>query len=492
MDLSQLSDSDLMALKARDLSKVSDEGLMLLKSETKPIAPVTPVGERTMGTNISSDVPQVITAQNRGSVAPVEPQYSDMDKRKAIPQIAATIGSGMIAQPIGAAYGVYKGITSPNYGTQAGIEEGRQAGAELANKLQYQPTSPVAANVLGEVNDVIGAAKLPPYMGNIGTIPSMSNALRNPALNQGIREAGIVSKAVGENIKPVALNAAETMATALRKKPSIIELAPSSEKLTEESTKYFNKAKESGVELKPEYFSNMMKSVGSDLREFGYDARTMPKVAVALENLQRTDLPKDFQELSVLRRFIRNAQRSKEPDEKMVATRLKSEFDDYIANMPESSIVGGNKEGLADWKKARDTYSKLSKSEVFEDMLDKAEIRDSKLSTEQYLHNKLLQLSEDDRRMRLFTPEEQEAIKQAAKGTGMQNFMANAAKYNLKNLGTTTLGSLLGLSLAGPAGVVVAPAIGQLAKYQATKIRKNDVNKLAAMMRAGAQGATNE
>jgi hypothetical protein len=160
--------------------------------------------------------------------------------------------------------------------------------------------------------------------------------------------------------------------------------------------------------------------------------------------------------------------------------------------MPESSIIGGNKEGLADWKKARDTYTKLSKSEVFEDMLDKAEIRDSKLSTEQYLHNKLLQLSEDDKRMRLFTPEEQEAIRQAAKGTGMQNFMADAAKYNLKNISATTMGSLLGLGLAGPFGAIVAPALGAAAKYKATKIRKNDVNNLAAMVRAGKQGVENE
>ena len=282
------------------------------------------------------------------------------------------------------------------------------------------------------------------------------------------------------------------MATALRRKPTLIETAPSSAALAEESTRYFNKAKQSGVELNPEYFGNMMMSIGGDLRELGYDPRTMPKVAVALENLQNKQIPKDFQELSVLRKFIRNAQRSKEPDEKMVATRLKNEFDDYIANMPDSSIIGGNKEGLADWKKGRDIYAKLSKSEVFEDMLDKAEIRDSKLSTEQYLHNKLLQLSEDDRRMRLFTPEEQEAIRSAAKGTGMQNFLAAAGKYNLRNVSATTMGSLLGLGLAGPVGAIVAPLVGGIAKYKATKIRKGDVENLAAMVRAGKKGAKNE
>jgi hypothetical protein len=490
MDLSQLSDSDLMALKAKDLSKMSDEGLMLLKGEAKP---VMPSGPRTMGTNISSDVPQVITEQNRGSVAPVEPKTSMMDKLKSLYEVPATIGSAAISQPTSMLYGAGRSALEGIMQGKAPTGEARDEYYRQARQAtQFQPTSPASVNALESIGGALETAKLPPYIGTIGAIPSMSNALRSPNLNQGVREAGAIAKTAGENIKPVALNAAETMASALRKKPSILDIAPSSENLAAESTKYFNKAKDSGVELNPEYFSNMMKSVGSDLREFGYDARTMPKVAVALENLQRTDLPKDFQELSVLRRFIRNAQRSKEPDEKMVATRLKSEFDDYIANMPESSIVGGNKEGLADWKKARDSYTKLSKSEVFEDMLDKAEIRDSKLSTEQYLHNKLLQLSEDDKRMKLFLPEEQEAIRQAAKGTGMQNFMANAAKYNLKNLSTSTLGALLGFGVGGVPGALVAPALGAAAKYQATKIRKKDVNKLAAMMRAGKQGAENE
>jgi hypothetical protein len=488
MDLSKLSDADLMALKSGGLSKVSDDGLMLLKG-----TPAQPTGPRTMGTSISSDVPSVITEQNRGSVAPVEPQRSMADKLKALYEVPATIGSGIVSQPASMLYGLGRSAVDAAMQGQAPSGEARDAYYRQARQAtQFQPTSPASMDTLESMGGALEASKLPPYIGNIGIIPSMSNALRSPTLNQGVREAGAVAQAVGQNVKPVALNAAETMATALRKKPTIVETAPTSIALAEESAKYFNKAKESGVELNPEYFGNMMKSVGTDLRELGYDARTMPKVAVALEQMQNKDIPKDFQELSVLRKFIRNAQRSKEPDEKMVATRLKSEFDDYIANMPESSIIGGNKEGLADWKKARDTYTKLSKSEVFEDMLDKAEIRDSKLSTEQYLHNKLLQLSEDDRRMRLFTPDEQEAIRKAAQGTGLQNALAKAGKYSIKNISATTLGSILGLGLAGPVGVVIPPIIGGMAKYKATKIRKGDVEKLAAIVRAGKKGTENE
>jgi hypothetical protein len=506
MDLSKLSDADLTALESKDLSKISDAGLAILSGETPKFIPTA----QNRGNVINTDVPTVVGSQPNAinPQAPAKP-VTMMDRLKTLYEVPTAIASSAVTEPLSQVYGIARSIPEAIQTGQSPAQLGQKYAQQARQNISYQPSSPESQAVLGTIGQGMEAAKLPPYIPAIGQIPSaarmakpagnqMANALRNeagmvqeavaPTVQRGIEAARPVMARTAEMVQPVT----NKLAGALRKEPSVIETAPTSAQLAEESTKYFNKAKASGVELNPEYFGNMMKSIGTDLRELGYDSRTMPKVAVALENLQNKEIPKDFQELSVLRKFIRNAQRSKEPDEKMVATRLKSEFDDYIANMPESSVIGGSKEGLADWKKARDTYTKLSKSEVFEDMLDKAEIRDSKLSTEQYLHNKLLQLSEDDRRMRLFALEEQEAIKQAAKGTGMQNFMANAAKLNLKNLGVTTLGSLLGLSLAGPAGAIAAPAIGGLAKYKATKMRKSDVEKLAAMVRAGKQGAENE
>ena len=507
MDLSQLSDADLMALKSGGLSKVSDDGLMLLKGNktTTPSQPFVANRENI----ITPDVP--LMANQMPKQIPIEePKNSMMDKLKALYEVPTAIAYGAVKEPLSMAYGLGRGAVEDISQGKMPTGESRDVYYRQAKQFApYQPSSPATPQALESIGGALESAKIPPYIGNIGMIPSAMKASGNvkPVMQESVmpvanRMAGALrneGEMIAQAAQPIINKTAEIvqpvankMASALRKEPSITETAPTSAFLAEESSKYFNKAKNSGVELNPEYFGNMMKSVGSDLRELGYDARTMPKVAVALEQMQNKEIPKDFQELSVLRRFIRNAQKSKEPDEKMVATRLKSEFDDYIANMPESSIIGGNKEGLADWKKARDAYTKLSKSEVFEDMLDKAEIRDSKLSTEQYLHNKLLQLSEDDRRMRLFTSEEQDAIRKAAQGTNLQNALARAGKYSLKNISATTLGSILGLGLAGPVGAVIAPTIGGIAKYKATKIRKNDVNNLAAMVRAGKQGVENE
>jgi len=115
-------------------------------------------------------------------------------------------------------------MTSPEYGTQAGVQQGQQAGAELANKMQFQPTSPVTQDVLGAVSGAMESAKLPVTPGGIGQLPSFAQQARN----------------VGQFVKPFASEAVQTakpavnqMAQALRREPSLVKTAPSAEQLAQ-------------------------------------------------------------------------------------------------------------------------------------------------------------------------------------------------------------------------------------------------------------------
>lgn len=167
------------------LVKDVPEGMTKAQLQAKLSGVSAPQG----GNIINTDVPTVV-----GEVpnpAPMqEPKRTMADYVKALYEVPATVASGMVAQPVGAAYGVYKGVTSPQYGTQQGVEQGRQAGAELAQKMQFQPTSPVSQNVLQGIGSAVEASKLPPFMGNIGAIPSFTQAAQNvrPIAQQAIQE----------------------------------------------------------------------------------------------------------------------------------------------------------------------------------------------------------------------------------------------------------------------------------------------------------------
>jgi hypothetical protein len=427
------------------------------------------------GTPIYGDLPTAIGGKPNivgYKEQPVQPKKTMVDYAKALYEVPATVVSGVAAPFIGVGKGIVENIQQ---GTNKRVDR-----PELAQQFTYEPTSPVSQDVLSSMGEALNVAKVPAYVPTFGTTAR--------AVNQANKISPIPSYAAAQVGKatPVVSNVADKMASLLQKEPK--PYTPSTQALETQSSALFKKAKESGVELNVQDFSKEMNNITSDLREFGYDARLHPKVAIAVENLTNPDLPKDFKELKTLRTFIRNAQRSADPTEKMLGSKLKDDFDSYVANMPESSVVGGSKEGLAAWKDARDTYSRLSKSEIFDDMLNKADLNASKYSqsgVENYLANKLRNLANNDKQMRLFTPAEQEAIKDAAKGGNVQNFLRMAGKYSPSSVIATAGGSYLGASLLGPAGAVIAPAVGAGAKFAATQIRKSDVNKLAEMMRRG-------
>ena len=166
--------------------------------------------ERTSGTNISSDVPSVITAQNRGSVAPSEPQTSMMDKLKALYEVPATIGSGVVSQPASMLYGLGKGAVQDISQGKMPTAESRDINYRQARQAtQFQPTSPASMGALESIGGALEAAKLPPYTGNIGMIPSMQQAA------QGI-------KPVAQQAVQAAKPTISTMAQALRKEAPMV------------------------------------------------------------------------------------------------------------------------------------------------------------------------------------------------------------------------------------------------------------------------------
>jgi len=261
---------------------------------------------------------------------------------------------------------------------------------------------------------------------------------------------------------------------------------PSQDFLKNKSSELFKEARDSGVQLDPKAFGSTMSIIAKDLRAEGYDPRLYPKIDVALSELKNITATKDFNELNTLRKFIMGAQKSADPEERRLATMLKADFDNYIANVPDTAIIGGSKEGLAAWKEARDTYTKLSKADIFNDMIEKAKTQKNVLTQsgeENALFRELRKLAENPKRMRLFTASEQDAIKKATEGGSVQNIMRFMGRF-------TPTGPVSGMfaggaMLANPAVAIPFEVASVMSRAGATKMRKDDVKKLAAMMRAG-------
>jgi hypothetical protein len=461
-----------------------------------------PKTKQVLGSNIiNTDVPTVVSQTPRPEPK-AEPKRTMMDRVKALYEVPLTVGSAAIAGPVSSAYGVYKSATSPQFGTQQGVQVGQQAQSDLARRMTYTPTSPVAQEFLQDVGQVAEAAKLPPIIPTTGMLPSYARmaSTATPIVRQNVVQP--VSQAI-QAVPEVVKTAPAKVAEALRRTPSETEIrianAPSSETLAAQSNKLFNTAQKSGVEIDPKDFANNMKQISRSLEDIGYDAELYPDIAIVMKRLENPTVAKDFNKLKALRTMIGDLQGSQKKAERKIATQLKNDFDDYLASIPESSIVGGTKEGLAQWKEARDTYNRLSKSQIFEDMLERAETEKTRFSmsgSENSLTQQLRQLANNPKKMRMFTPEEQQAIIQAARGGNVQNLLRYFGKFAPTGP-VSSIVPLLTTAASAPLGLAAtAGAMG--ARVAATKIRKSDVNKLAALMRAGAKkpkknlGAINE
>ena len=130
--------------------------------------------------------------------------------------------------------------------------------------------------------------------------------------------------------------------------------------------------------------------------------------------------------------------------------------------------------------------NKLKKAEIFDDMLSNAEVDKSKFTAsgaENSLATQLRNLAKNDKKMRMFTPEEQEAIIQAAKGGSTQNML----KFFGRFAPTGVVGGIFTGELAAKLPIIgpVISAGTVLSRKLATAQRTQDVQNLADMMRLG-------
>jgi hypothetical protein len=178
------------------LVKDVPEGVTKAQLQAKLAGSVAPTS-----TTIQPDVP-LVASQMPKQIPIEEPQTSITDKLKALYEVPATIGSGIVSQPASMLYGAgrsaLEGVMQgqmPN--PQARDEYYRQA----RQATQFQPTSPASINALESIGGALETSKLPPYVGNIGAIPSAIKAgnVAKPAVQEAI-----------QTVKP-------TLANALRK-----------------------------------------------------------------------------------------------------------------------------------------------------------------------------------------------------------------------------------------------------------------------------------
>jgi hypothetical protein len=165
------------------------------------------------GTPIYADVPTVAGQKPnivRYEQAPQAKPVTMMDRVKALYEVPTALVAPIATEPLSMLYGVGRSAVDAVMQGKPPSGEARDAYYRQAKQnISYQPTSPVSQQALGAVGEALTEARLPPYLGAIGAIPS------------AIQKAPNVRPMVQESVMP----AANRMAKALRNEGQMIQEA---------------------------------------------------------------------------------------------------------------------------------------------------------------------------------------------------------------------------------------------------------------------------
>lgn len=104
-------------------------------------------------------------------------------------ETALTLGTGAVAAPLGGAYGVYKNVTSPYFGTQEGINLANQEAAKAMNTMTYMPRGQEGQQNLQALGQLFQESKLPPI---ISEVAGFAPLLRKMPLSNKPTDIGAV------------------------------------------------------------------------------------------------------------------------------------------------------------------------------------------------------------------------------------------------------------------------------------------------------------
>lgn len=414
---------------------------------------------------------------------------------EALAPVAAGAGAGMLmGGPVGAGVGALAGGLAVPLTDAATMAYNKMFGGAvrvpssiisegMPGPRAETPTERVIGSVAGALGGTAAAVSAGRTMAKLASAPEITvigqEVARRP---MGQIVAAPIAAATGQTVTEATQNPLAGLAAGLAVgatagvRPTKRGAVPTLDDLAAKSKANYDVLEKSGFELDTPQFVSHMAGLAPKLRSAaGYDPRIMPKVDVALSNLTATT-PKTVQELDTLRTIIGTAAKSADASERKAAKQLLDEFDTYVTTAPPSAIVAGDASAMKAWKEARADYAKMKKSELITDIIENAEL--AKGTKESSIASQLSSLAKNDKKMRFFTPQEQTAIRDAAKGGNLQSMLNVVAKFSP----VTPAAAIF--TAVNPLGAYTAGA-GMAARSLADQRRAQQANMLANRMRLG-------
>lgn len=264
--------------------------------------------------------------------------------------------------------------------------------------------------------------------------------------------------------------------------------APTKDALRADAKAAYQRAEKLGAVISPESFTTAQKAIGTMLEREGIDPTLHPATTAAFKRISETSGPVTLEKLETLRRIANDAKGTISKSDRRLAAKLIDTLDNYTNTLTRKDLTAGSPEAVAALKEARGFYARASKADVLDQLMKRAELSAPNFSAsgmENAVRTEFRSLAKNEKRLRLFSPEEQAAIRRVAQGGKMENALRMLGKLAptgvVSGAGSTALGFLMG----GPVGAGALPAAGAAARYGATRMTLRNAAEANALVRRG-------
>lgn len=310
---------------------------------------------------------------------------------------------------------------------------------------------------------------------------------------------GVASEAAGQategtKLEPYARVAAALAAggfMAAKSKPAAAGTAPSLDELRDASRALYKQAEAQGLVVEAQKWSDSVDDIIATITSKGIDPTLHPDAVAALKRLEASKgVAPRLEDIDMLRQLALDASQSVKPADAMRGSMMVEKIDDFMNGLTQADVLAGDPAAAVDLiTNARKLWSQRAKGQIIAELIYKAENAAgpnyNAAGIETALRQKFRALADNSAKMKMFSPDERQAILNVVRGAPMDYALRLIGKLAVRGpvSGMANLG--IGLAMRQPGASVASAMIGEGARGLVTNITKGRVAAVDALVRRG-------
>ncbi len=251
---------------------------------------------------------------------------------------------------------------------------------------------------------------------------------------------------------------------------------PDVEKLEVMAKDAYKRSSDAGVIVAQPAMGDLARDVATTVAKEGFYGPLHQKTEAAMKLVvEQSKTGVSLEKLDQMRQVVREAMSGASEGDRRLLRLMVSRIDDFAANLAPGNIIAGDaQKGVTSLLEARQLWSRKAKADMIDDLVENARTNASTYTAagfQKALKDQFKSLSKKQSEMRMFSPDERDAIQAVARGGKVENFLRQVGRLAPQNLLNAAVVGGLVSRVAGfdvAAGVTGAGLLGRIASTAKT------------------------